>query len=438
MSAARSAEILRQLEHTGTTDAELLARFVATKDTAAFEELVRRHGSLVLGVCKRVVRNPQDAEDVFQATFLVLAQQAASVRDGARLWSWLYGVAFRIAWRARRAARRRREREVTVAQLPEPPAPDHAPPQSELAPVLDEELAALPTHYREAIVLCDLRGASREDAAVALGVPEGTLSSRLANGRKKLAARLTKRGIALTVAALPGVLADARAGAVPGELIARTCERVTQYTTSGTIPGSLAQLIKGRLTVRKVFVLGLVTLAAITGTVLAARPNSAPSNEMSKAPAAEEKRVVAAPPEAKHATEPDKPKKLTADEVLKQWRPQLKGATDFHQMGGEPTGSGIAAYAFRVEGPTFEDVWTHYAKMCGAKQEYKAKTMLITADSGPKGSFVISDRVYADNGVIKRALSVFMLKTDTYVVTVTFQPDPDGKAIIGSLSAVLR
>src|SRR5262245_59183164 len=211
MSAARTAEILRQLEHSGAADAELLARFVATKDGAAFEELVRRHGALVLGVCRRVTGQIQDAEDAFQATFLVLAQGAASVRDGDRLWSWLYGTAFRVAWRARRAARRRRAREVSVAGLPEPHAPPLAPTTPELAPILDEELAALPAHYREALVMCDLRGAARGEAATALGVPEGTLSSRLANGRKKLAARLTKRGVALTIVALPGALSEVRA-----------------------------------------------------------------------------------------------------------------------------------------------------------------------------------------------------------------------------------
>src|ERR1044071_6372803 len=144
MNAARPAEILRRLERadgTGTTDAELLARFVATRDADAFAELVRRHGPLVLGVCRRVTGHPQDAEDAFQATFLVLAKKAGGLRNAALLGNWLYGVAFRVAWRARRAASRRRAREVPVAVLPEPHAPPPPPAQPELAPILDEELA---------------------------------------------------------------------------------------------------------------------------------------------------------------------------------------------------------------------------------------------------------------------------------------------------------
>ena len=436
MSAARPAEILRQLEYTGTPDADLLARFVATKDTAAFEELVRRHGALVLGVCKRVTGHPQDAEDAFQATFLVLAQQAASVRNGERLWNWLYGVAFRVSWRSRRAARRRRARETPVALLPEPRAPEPSPIQTELAPILDEELAALPSHYREAIVLCDLRGASRQEAAAALGVPEGTLSSRLANGRKKLAARLTKRGITLAAATLSGAFTEARAGAgVPTELVTKTCEWVTKYTTGGAIPGPLAKLIEGRLTVRKTLVFGLVVLAAIAGTVFAERSNSAPPSESPKPQPVAEKPAVAPQPDAGRANEPAKPKKLTTDDVVKLWKPQLKNVTDYHQMGGEPKQSNVAAYSFRAEGITFEETWKHYAKLCGVAHEYKERGILISASTGPNGPYVVSERM-SDDGK-QRTVSVFMLKTDTYTVTVTFQPASDGKSIIGSLSVVL-
>ncbi|VTR94564.1 sigma-70 family rna polymerase sigma factor : RNA polymerase sigma factor, sigma-70 family OS=Singulisphaera acidiphila (strain ATCC BAA-1392 / DSM 18658 / VKM B-2454 / MOB10) GN=Sinac_0185 PE=4 SV=1: Sigma70_r2: Sigma70_r4_2: PD40 [Gemmata massiliana] len=296
MSTARPAEILRQLEHTGAPDVELLAQFVLTKSAVAFEELVRRHGALVLGVCRRVTRNPQDAEDAFQATFLVLAQKAGVLRSDVRLWSWLYGVAFRVSWRARRAAFRRRAREVLVSKLPEPRAPVSSPEGPELGSILDEELAALSECYREAIILCDLRGASREEAATALGIPEGTLSSRLANGRKKFAARLAKRGIALSVAVLPIAVAEAQgATAVPIELIRKTCELVTDYASSGTIPGPLAELTKRGLVVRKTFAFGLVMVAAITGAVIAANPIAAPPAGPPKPPATAKTEVVALP-----------------------------------------------------------------------------------------------------------------------------------------------
>src|SRR5258708_3898000 len=138
MNAARPAEILRRLERADgapDSDAELLARFASTKDSAAFAELVRRHGALVLGVCRRVTGQVQDAEDAFQATFLVLARKAGSLTNAALLGNWLYGVAFRVASRAKRSAVRRRTWEVPVAVLPDPPAPLPAPALPELAPI---------------------------------------------------------------------------------------------------------------------------------------------------------------------------------------------------------------------------------------------------------------------------------------------------------------
>lgn len=290
MSGTRPAEILRQLEHTGAPDADLLARFAASRSAAAFAELVRRHGALVLGVCRRVTRHPQDAEDAFQATFLVLAQKADTLRNAALLGNWLYGVAYRVAWRARRAATRRRAREVTMSNPPDAPAAPAASVWSELVPVLDEELAALPAHYREAIVLCDLRGATREDAAVALGVPEGTLSSRLANGRKKLAARLTKRGITLSVPALALTLDEARAAVtVPNELVTQTCGLVAEVTSGGAVPRAVAYLLSRGSDVRKMLAIGVAMMAVAAGAVLAARPApDAPPGDPPKPPVAVE------------------------------------------------------------------------------------------------------------------------------------------------------
>ena len=236
------ADILRRLEHAGPTDRELLARFVQQQDQSAFAELVRRHGPIVVGVCRRVTGHPQDAEDAFQAVFLILAQKAVRIDNPELLGNWSYGVAVRVAQKARRSAARRRAREVAVSHLPDPPA-QPSPAFPELRPILDEELAALPAWYRDAILLCDLRGLSREEAAALLGVPEGTLSSRLTNGRKKLAAQLTKRGVALSVAALPAMVVEAQAGvAVPGELLTKTCGLVADWSAGGAVPGPLARL----------------------------------------------------------------------------------------------------------------------------------------------------------------------------------------------------
>ena len=320
MNAARPAEILRRLERAGgaaDADAELLARFAATRDAAAFAELVRRHGALVLGVCRRVTGNPQDAEDAFQATFLVLAQKAGSLTNAALLGNWLYGVAFRVAWRAKRSALRRRTREVPVAVLPDPPAPAPAPTMPEFAPILDEELAALPACYRDAIVLCDLRGASREEAAVALGIPEGTLSSRLANGRKKLAARLTKRGIALSITAVPLALVEAQAGiVVPNDLLTKTCGLVAGWAGGGAVPSPLARLAEGGFNVRKMLVLGAVMVVAVAGAVFAAHPREAPPADPPKPPVVVAEKE-AEPPQPKEEPKPaDKPVAYTSSPRL--------------------------------------------------------------------------------------------------------------------------
>jgi hypothetical protein len=137
------------------------------------------------------------------------------------------------------------------------------------------------------------------------------------------------------------------------------------------------------------------------------------------------------------AAEPAKPKKLTAEDAIKLWSPLLlKTAQDYGQMGATPEQSpNVAAYSFRVIGPTFEELWNHYAQLCGMKQRYEEKTFLISGDTGPNGSYVVSDRMPAP-GKLDRGLSVFLLKTDSYTVTATFQADPDGKSITGSLTAV--
>lgn len=300
MIAGRPSEILRHLEERKASDRELLARFVQERDETAFAELVRTHGPIVLGACRRVTGHPQDAEDAFQAVFLILARKATTIRNPDVLGSWLYRVAVDVARKARRSAIRRRVREVAVSAMPDTPTPvvERIP---ELSPILDEELAALPSWYRDAIVLCDLRGVSREHAAAALSVPEGTLSSRLANGRKKLAARLAKRGITLSVAAIQATLSTTQAAVVSAELLTKTCSLVTDWMADGAIPKPLAKLTKGGMTVRKMFMLGLLTTAAaVAGVVYAAQPAlNHPKADPPKAP------LVAAKSEVGEQAAPD-------------------------------------------------------------------------------------------------------------------------------------
>src|SRR5262245_56233695 len=175
-------------ESDGATDGELLEQFLAARDGAAFEVLVRRHGPMVLGVCRRVLGNEHDAEDAFQATFLVLARRGDAVRPASKVGSWLYGVAYRTALEARRMAARRRRKEACAVPRSEA-APDAA---DDLRPVLDRELSGLPDRYRAPLVLCDLEGSTRKEAARRLGWAEGTVSSRLSRGRQLLARRLRR------------------------------------------------------------------------------------------------------------------------------------------------------------------------------------------------------------------------------------------------------
>jgi RNA polymerase sigma factor (sigma-70 family) len=230
----------------GLTDGELLDGFVVRRDGAYFEALVRRHGPMVLGVCRRVLRDHHDAEDAFQAAFLVLARRAAAVPRAA-VGNWLYGVAYRTALGARRAAARRRARQRSEDAMPHPttgPAEDWA----ELRPLLDAELSRLPDRYRSAVVLCDLEGLTRAEAARQLGVPEGTVSGRLTTARRMLADRLARRGVTLSAAALGALLGQGVAAAVPTPLVAATVqagEALAGGTAAGVVAPQVTALADG-------------------------------------------------------------------------------------------------------------------------------------------------------------------------------------------------
>jgi RNA polymerase sigma factor (sigma-70 family) len=197
----------------GLSDGQLLDSFVRCRDEAGFAALVRRHGTVVWGVCRRILSH-HDAEDAFQATFLVLARKAASVRRRETVVNWLYGVACRTAWAARRTNFRRAAREKQAKDMPHPSAPFQEAWQ-ELRSVLDKELFALPDKLRWPVILCDLEGKTGKQAARQLRIPEGTLASRLRTARTMLAKRLTDHGITLSAGALVAVLAQNVASACP-------------------------------------------------------------------------------------------------------------------------------------------------------------------------------------------------------------------------------
>jgi RND family efflux transporter MFP subunit len=219
----------------GLSDAELLARFVACRDEAAFELLVWRHRRLVLGVCRRVLRHPQDAEDAFQATFLALARKAGAIRRREALAAWLYRVAWRTALTARsgRARRAAREGPLDGAGAAAPAADSGpTPEQRDVRAAVDEEVGRLPPRFQAPVVLCYLEGKTVAEAARQLGCPRGTLASRLARARERLRTRLARRGLALT--AVPAAaLVPAVADAACGGLVRRTALGALRYAAGG-------------------------------------------------------------------------------------------------------------------------------------------------------------------------------------------------------------
>jgi RNA polymerase sigma factor (sigma-70 family) len=235
------------------TDAELLEAFLRGRDGLALEVLVRRHAPMVWGVCRRALAH-HDAEDAFQATFLVLVRKAASIHSRELLPNWLYRVACQTARKARQRAAKRCAREKQVRVMPEPPRGPHddgAGP--ELRALLDEELSRLPEKYRVAVVLCDVEGSTRHDAARQLHLPVGTVASRLERGRALLARRLLKRGLGASATALAAAgLQQAASGAVPAALLTRTIKAVNlpaagEAVTAGLIGTEVAPLAEGVL-----------------------------------------------------------------------------------------------------------------------------------------------------------------------------------------------
>lgn len=223
-------------------DDQLLKRFFELRDDAAFALLVERYGPLVLGVCRRVLPDANDAEDAFQATFLVLVRKGATLRDPARLASWLYGVAYRTARKARsRAAlRTKSERQAGAMSLKSasddtallPALKGEGTPGNltyeELHAILAEEISQLPEKYALPLVLCYLEGKTNAQAAAQLGWPEGSMSRRLSRARELLRSRLARRGLAISVALIAAVFArPAAAAVVPAELLAATARACT-------------------------------------------------------------------------------------------------------------------------------------------------------------------------------------------------------------------
>jgi len=282
MASGQFGAVVRQVDRlygggsvAGMDEGELLRRFVGRRDPVALEALVARHGPMVLGVCRRVLADPHDAEDAFQATFLVLVRRAGAVRDPGRLGPWLHGVARRVSVRSRADSARRLARE-------RPGAEDHAVSpaggggagavdRAEVRAALDDEIARLPERFRRPVVLCYLEGLTHDQAAERLRCPVGTVRSRLAAGRGRLRDGLARRGV-VGPAALAALLApEAAPAAVPLVLLESTARVAAAFAAggagaaaSGAVPAGVASLAE-RVTTTMMFsnlkTLGGVALA---------------------------------------------------------------------------------------------------------------------------------------------------------------------------------
>jgi RNA polymerase sigma factor (sigma-70 family) len=305
----------------GRTDHELLLGFSAGNDQAAFAALVRRHGGMVLRVCRHVLGHEQDAEDAFQATFLVLARKGGSIRKRESLASWLHGVAYRTAMSAKRDAGRRRMHE---RQAPSSPSRDPSEEVTwrEVQAGLDEEIQRLPERLRAPFILCVLEGKKTTEAARELGLKEGTVWSRLAQARKQLRERLGRRGLSLPLVLAGAVLSGGVSSAgVPVSLVNATVKAVPRPSAGGVSAKvhALAEEVSKTMSATKMK-LGIVCLAAVgmlalgAGVLMRGEAGAQPL----RAGSVSDGGIPREPPKpAPGPREPSPPKKEAAREVKK-------------------------------------------------------------------------------------------------------------------------
>ena len=315
MPGARARSIPRQIQKLfaagtfcGLSDGQLLERFLASRDEVAemaFALLVERHGAMVLGVCRRILGDSHDAEDAFQATFLVLVRRAGAIRVEGSLGKWLFGVASRVATRAKCETRRRRARERSGFDRLEAQATEESTTAVELAElrsIMAEELGRLPARFQDPVVICDFQGASHDEAARRLGVPVGTVKSRLARARARLRDRLARRGLSTADFSNRGLLLTC---SLPQSLVRTTAQLARNLITGRpalppNIPASISNLAEGVLKTMLLTKFKLVAAALfLVVTALAVVVEQAIAQRQIDAPAGA--RSVGALPSGSHA-----------------------------------------------------------------------------------------------------------------------------------------
>ena len=260
-----------------SSDAHLLRSFVERRDETAFAILVRRHGNRVLNVCRHVLRHDADAEDAFQATFMILARKAASIRKRTSLSSWLHGVAVRCAQNLRKNAMRRAKIEnAATAERPAAEAPISQAALRELQSSLDEEIAGLPEKYRAPFLLVCFEGKSRAEVAQVLGCKEGTVASRVATARERLQKRLTARGVAISAALAAALVPQTTLAArISKRLAHRTVEAAVAFATrngAGVASSQALALAQGVLKGIRMTKLNIALLALVGASLRVRRP----------------------------------------------------------------------------------------------------------------------------------------------------------------------
>jgi RNA polymerase sigma factor (sigma-70 family) len=319
MAEPHPSPLLQHLRHligsvpaAAMTDSELLERFVSRRDETAVEVLVRRHGPLVFGVCRRVLHNLHSAEDAFQATFLILARKAPSLVRRERLGSWLYKIAYRLALRARANEVRRQQREARAARSRPDPA-SHATSPGDLIVALEVELQRLPARHRDPLVLCYLEGKTNQVAARVLRCPSGSMSARLAQARERLREGLARRRFVAPAAGIAGLLATAAAeAAVPPQLLVNTVRAAMWFASAeagcaGAVSGQAAALARGVFRTMFLNKLKIATAAflaaAMLGTgatmLLRAAPQAGPPAQAASPQPREERPARAEAPDAR-------------------------------------------------------------------------------------------------------------------------------------------
>ncbi len=254
--------------HQPETDRQLMARFASTQDQLAFAELVRRHGGLVLATCKRILGHSHDAEDAFQATFLVIAKKAGSVSWNDSVAGWLHAVAIRLSHKVRTGNARRQALAAKVTTVPPNTPRQPEPDEALLSAAIDDEIRRLPKEYSEVVLLCAVEGLSTPLAAARLGVSDGAVRGRLYRGREMLRTRLTERGIEVSAVALVGFLSQVASASLPARSVEQLVHAAVSFaagqSTAGLVSTSATLLATRMMTTMFLTRIGIAIVATAT------------------------------------------------------------------------------------------------------------------------------------------------------------------------------